>query len=242
MSTDSGRAVKGSKKWLQTLVSDCPWLLNDGITSQLPGPPTNIDWRAPLPSSGYKEPRDEEFLERLQESRFLRRPLPSWSELYSFWPKSGPRWDALGVTDHGQLLLVEAKSHVAELVSSSGAKDPHSISKISSSLDRTKQAIGRKSAFDMDWTTGVYQYANRLAHLYFFHRLHRLDTYLLLLCFVNDTEMSNPDTFVPTTPEQWESALVHQERMMGIRQRHSLSDRIIHVFIDVESIPIAGSA
>lgn len=94
----------------------------------------------------------------------------------------------------------------------------------------------------MEWATGVYQYANRLAYLYFLCKLKRLDAYLVFLCFLNDNEMNSPDTFVPATPEQWKSALVYQERMMGIRQRHSLSDRIIHVFIDVESIPIAGSA
>ena len=235
--TGRGKAFKGSQKWLQVLVNSCPGRLNEEITNQLPGSPNKIDWRAPLASNAYKEPKDKEFLERLRGSKFLKKPLPTLPELYGFWPAGGPHWDALGVSDKGQLLLLEAKSHISELVSSCSANDPHSISKINRAFDSTKQGIGTKEALEVDWSIGVYQYANRLAHLYFLHRIHGLDAFLILLCFLNDTAVKSPGTFVPATRSEWESAFILQERLMGIRQRHSLSRRVIHAFIDVNSIP-----
>ena len=39
--------------------------------------------------------------------------LPQRS-LSSFWPRRGPQWDGLARTGRGDLLLVEAKAHVAD--------------------------------------------------------------------------------------------------------------------------------
>jgi hypothetical protein len=229
---------------VQILVNDFPALVNQQIGGKLRESPAEIDWHSPLQAYGYKEYRDKNFLDRLGMSDFTgraKKTLPSYQQLNEFWPANGPQWDAFGIADRGQLLLVEAKSHVAELIASVGAKDPCSTAKIKSALDRTKQAIGTKAALEVDWTTSVYQYANRLAHLYFLHKLHGLDAYLVLLCFLNDSDMRNPRTLVPTTQGGWKSALFHQERLMGIRLRHSFSDRIIHSFIDVGSITVPKS-
>ena len=117
-----------------------------------------------------------------------------------------------------------------------GPKAPCSIERINTSLEETKRQIHRASDAALDWTSGVYQYANRLAHLYLLSRLNGLDAYLVLVYFLNDQEMASVDTFVPTTPQEWKSVIAYQNRIMGIRQRHPLSDRIVHVFIDVEDI------
>ncbi len=229
MPTKHGKADKGSQKWLQILVNDCPKLLDREICGKLKSSPGKIQWLSPLKCDGYKEYRDSEFLDRLEISlsKFPRS---------RFWPELGPKWDGLGKADKGQILLVEAKSHVAELRSTLGAKNPISLTKIHSSLNETKGYIHRSSEYAVDWTTGVYQYANRLAHLYLFHKLNGLDAYLVLLYFLNDREMASGDTFVPATPAEWESVIRYQDRIMGIRQRHPLSDRIIHAFIDVKDI------
>ena len=58
----------------------------------------------------------------------------------------------------------------------------------------------------------------------------------MLLSFLNDNEMQARDTFVPTVKSEWESVITYQDRLMGIRQRHPLSDHIIHAFIDVKDI------
>ena len=218
----------GSEKWLQKLVNECPHLLDGAIRHKLKPSPGKIQWLSPLADDDYSEYSDQEFLNKLEIS------LPKFP-LDKFWPKKGPHWDGLGKTDRGQILLIEAKSHVDELVNSAGASDA-SMEEILHSLNETKQRIHRVSKKAVPWHIGVYQYANRLAHLYLLRVLNRLDAYLVLLCFLNDKEREAGDTHVPATPAEWEAVIIHQERLMGIRQRHPLSDRIIHAFIDVNDI------
>ena len=215
--------------WLQTLINDCPDLLNEQIAPRLGATATDIDWLSPLEKDDYHEYYDSAFIDLLGIELTTR-------SLKSFWPLSGPRWDGLGKTSRGQILLVEAKSHVKELVSSSAAKDPSSVARMRQSLTETKEYISRASEADADWTIGVYQCANRLAHLYLLCKLNCVDAYLILLYFLNDLEMKKADTHVPTTRPEWESAIVYQERLMGIRQRHPLTDRIVHAFVDVNDI------
>ena len=74
-----------------------------------------------------------------------------------------PRREILAKSDRGYLILVEAKSHIPELLSSTGA-GAKSLTKIRSSLDMTRESLRSRGSFD--WTNGFYQYANRLAHLY----------------------------------------------------------------------------
>ena len=231
MPSAQGKANKGSQKWLQIAVNECSSPLNAAIFSGLPDSPTDIDWRSPLVCEDYKEHKDKEFLDRLGRSRFLQRPLPSWAELYSFWPKSGPRWDAHGTTDKGQIFLVEAKSHVAELRGAgSGAKAQKSIEKITSSLEKTQEFL--KSCLSIDWfSSPYYQYANRLAHLYWFREIKGLPTFLIMLYFLNDDEQDGP-----SEPGEWEAAIREEERWLGIPETHALSDSVVPVFVDVKGI------
>lgn len=229
MPSAQGKAYKGSQKWLQALVNDSPVLLNRAIAESSSRPIGDIHWLSPLRRENYREYYDQPFIDILQVE-LTERPLGS------SWPASGPRWDALGRSQDDQLLLVEAKSHVKEMVSSLSAKNPDSLRKIGSALAATKSYLHRVSDPAADWTTGVYQYANRLAHLYLLTVLNGLDAYLILVYFLNDHEMISGDTFVPASRPEWESVLAYQERLMGIRQRHPLSDRIVHVYIDVNDI------
>ena len=231
MPTKHGKADKGSQKWLQILVNDCPELLNRAIAEHSQEMSADsIRWLSPLRRNGYREFCGQELIEQLG-IRLEKRSLKS------FWPQSGnqPNWDGIGKTENSQLLLVEAKSHIKELISTTGATEP-SLSIIRSSLTETKQHIHRVSESATDWTTGVYQYANRLAHLYLLKQLNDLDAYLVLLYFLNDKEMESGDTHAPNTAAEWESVITYQDRLMGIRQRHPLSSSIIHAFIDVNEI------
>ena len=229
MPSAQGKAYKGSQKWLQNLVNDCPDLLNRAIAEQSSMSVETINWLSPLSSDNYREYYDQPFLDRLEIKL-------DKSALGSFWPTSGPRWDGLGKTDKGQILLVEAKSHIRELISSLGARNPCSTSQILSSIRETKGFIGSSSYSSTDWTVGVYQYANRLAHLYLLRQVNGLDAYLVMLYFLNDSEMETNGTCVPAVKMEWESVITYQERLMGIRQRHPLSDYIIHAYIDVNDI------
>ena len=229
-------ANRGSQRWLHILVNYRPDILNSAIGQRLPETPGAIDWRSPLASENYKEHKDREFLVKLGNSPYLHDTLPAWRNLYDFWPKNGPRWDAHGITNKGQILIIEAKSHTKEMQGAgSGAKDPESIEKIARSLKETQQFLGCVRA--VDWAKSTYfQYANRLAHLYWFYELYSKDAYLVLLCFLNDTKMEARNTIVPKNSAEWKSAMAAQDRDMGIPECHPLSDRIIHVFIDVNII------
>ena len=224
-----GIAHAGSRKWLQVLVNDHAELLNSCITPKLRPRPANIEWLSPLREDDYAEYSDDDFV------RLLGISLDA-TPLGEFWPERGPHWDALARTDQGQVILLEAKSHVGEMVSTLGARNPKSRQRIHSSLAETKWFIGTRSGAQRNWTTGVYQYANRLAHLYLLNQLNNERAFLVLLGFLNDMERQKADTHVPSTATEWESVITYQERLMGIRQRHPLSDRIIHAYIDVNDL------
>ena len=102
--------AKGSLKWTQRLVNDRPDLLNDKIIRQAGLPKRGtIEWRSPLANDDYAEYRDQAFLELLDIS-LSKHPLED------FWPAQGPQWDALGKSTDGTLFLVEAKSHISEVM------------------------------------------------------------------------------------------------------------------------------
>ena len=163
--TDPAAANRGSRKWLQVLVNCRPGLLNDAISQRLPEPPGDIDWRSPLVDDHYAEYRDQSFLDRLAGSRHFRPPEKPQQELSEFWPRFGPQWDALAVTDKGQIVLVEAKTHIPEMVTApTQARGETALRKIQESLGRVKGFVNSKSP--ADWSTSFYQYANRIAHLY----------------------------------------------------------------------------
>ena len=219
--------ARGSQKWLRMLVNDCPGLLGEQILCELSPVANEIRWRSPLEDDGYAEYKDGDFIDRLG-IRLDKRPLES------FWPSSGPRWDGLGVTDKGQVLLLEAKAHVGELRSELSATHPRSKELIDSSLSETKAFLGVLE--EADWTRPFYQYANRLAHLYLLHALNEIDAYLVYVYLIGDEDMQGPGTMVPGTVREWESAVWEEEMALGLRSDHELSGRIVKAFIDVEDI------
>jgi len=214
-------ARKGSQKWIQKLVNEKPEVLNSHIRMKLNlSDNETIKWLSPLKNDGYAEYRDGDFLERLGV-KLEKVPLSQ------FWPKRGPQWDALGKSSSGKLFLVEAKSHIPELISTLRAKDDNSEARIQKSLEETKGYLNSKSEFD--WSKCLYQYTNRLAHLYLF-RKNELPAYLILVYFINDLEMKGP-----TTVHEWNGAIRLLHSCLGIG-RHKLTRYIGEVFVDVNQL------
>ena len=226
-------AARGSRKWLQMLVNCCPELLEEQILCKLNSFASEIHWRSPLRSDDYAEYYDQDFVDKLGVC-LNRRPLGS------FWPKSGPRWDGLGVTDGDQYLMVEAKAHVGELCSTMSAKRDSSISRILYSFSETKEYLRVDAR--ADWTRPFYQYANRLAHLYLLHVLNKVDAYLVNVYLLKDDDMRESGTIVPQTIEEWESVILAEEIALGIPPRHRLSSRVLTAFIDVAEIERKANA
>lgn len=218
------QAYKGSEKWLQIAVNDCQQSLYCPIASKLAVRLSWIEWLSPLREDGFTEYSDRRFIERL-DVVLENRPLNT------FWPRRGPEWDALGRTDNGHLLLVEAKSHVAEMQGpGSSAKSKKSIDRIVESFRETQHYIGADDS--VNWlTSSYYQYANRLAHLFLLRELNGLPAYLVMLYFLNDTEQGGP----PEVAE-WGDAIVREEKALGISHPHPLSDFIIDAFVDVREL------
>jgi len=212
---------KGSQKWIQRLINEQPEQLNSQIRIELNLPrDEHIQWRSPLKDDGYSEYRDQEFLDLL-EVKLKEKPLAD------FWPKRGPQWDALGKSSSGKLLLVEAKSHIRELISTMKAKDKDSARTIRKSLQETKRFLGSNA--EIDWSCGFYQFVNRLAHLYLL-RQNRLPANLLFVYFINDFEMKGP-----TTIHEWKGAIELLHSYLGIR-RHKLQNFVADLFIDVSCL------
>jgi hypothetical protein len=238
--TDPPNASRGSRKWLQVLVNCRPELLNDAVAQCLHELPDDIDWRSPLWEDHYAEYRDQTFLDRLSGSMYFRAPARPQQELTDFWPRFGPQWDGLAVTDRGQVLLVEAKAHIPEIVTApSQARGESAIQKIQQSLGRVKTFVNSRAP--VDWSTSFYQYANRLAHLYWMREINGHDAYLVNLFFINDREMNGPASVA-----EWQAAIRLQEVFLGVRQASQVSYALdpwvgaysLDVFIDVNEISV----
>jgi len=215
------QARKGSQKWIQKLVNDRPEILNSQIWSTLSfSVNEDIQWLSPLKRDNYAEYRDQAFL-NLLGVKLEKMPLAQ------FWPERGPQWDALGKSSGGKLLLVEAKSHISELISKSKAQDEASMKKIQESLEETGRYLN--SRVNAAWSESFYQYTNRLAHLYLL-RKNELPAYLVYVYFLNDVEMEGPATFY-----EWEGAIELLNSCLGIG-RHKLQKFITNVYIDVHAL------
>jgi len=104
-------AVNGSQKWIQKLVNEKPDIINWRIRDQINLTDTDtIVWHSPLAEDDYAEYQDQAFLDLLG----INLPKVPLSE---FWPSRGPVWDGLGRSETGKVFLVEAKSHISEVLS-----------------------------------------------------------------------------------------------------------------------------
>jgi len=214
-------ADKGSQKWIQRLVNDHSELLNSAIRDSLNlDEDEKITWVSPKAEDNYLEYRGRAFLDKL-DIKLEKYPLRD------FWPRSGPRWDGLGKSSSGKIFLVEAKSHIPELISSLKATNEASKTKILSSLEETKKRFGVKSTYD--WTTPFYQYANRLAHIHLL-RKNDVPAFLINIHFLNDLEMKGPQS-----ADEWSGAIRLLHRCLGLRE-NLLESLVVDIFVDVTSL------
>jgi hypothetical protein len=211
---------RGSLKWIQRAVNDPARPLDRPILAQLPGARC-IEWRSPLAEDGCAEYRDGAFLDRLGLGDHR-------AALDGFWPARGPQWDALARTDAGDVLLVEAKAHVAELCSPPAQAGEASLARIRSALSETMRAAG--AAPLADWHLAFYQLANRLAHLHFL-RSRGIAAWLVLVNFVGDWDMEGP-----AEAGEWRAAYQVVWHVMGLGRRNPLVAHVIEVHPHVREL------
>jgi len=131
----------------------------------------------------------------------------------------------VGRSDSVNIFLVEAKSHISEVLSPKTGAGVKSLRKIKKSLDDTKTFL--HSTSEHDWASTFYQYNNRLAHLYFLRILNEVPAYLVFVYFVKDKEMNGPQSI-----DEWKGALSLIKSYLGIG-RHRMKKYIADIFIDV---------
>lgn len=217
---------KGSLRWMQLLTAAPTKPLDRAIGEALALPPdVSFSWRSPLLADEYAEYRDRSFLRRLGLAHLE-------ADLATFWPDKGPQWDGLALTTDGKVVLVEAKAHIAELVSSCAA-GATSRRTINSALEDAKRHFG--ASVTADWATGFYQYANRLAHLYFL-RQRGVDAHVVFVYFTNDREMKGP-----LSQAEWRPVLDHCYRALGLARDRAIPG-VHSVFIDLVGLGVVSPA
>jgi len=226
----SGKAEKGSQYHLQNLINKNPDSLNKRILNVSPTLKSAlsgaIKWVSPLEKENYLEYQDEEFLEAVGYPQLS-------SVLLEFWPNGGPVWDALGVVplkgeNRNGVIILEAKSRLKEIEGGGCDAQGESREHIKRTLEKVQNALG--SSIDVeDWLGKYYQYANRLAHLYFLLVTQKIPTWLVFLYFGNDREQHGP-----TSKEEWDNTLEDVKHSLGLRQRHILSNNILNVFYNLK--------
>ncbi|MBP1777162.1 MAG: hypothetical protein H6Q86_3172 [candidate division NC10 bacterium] len=184
-----------------------------------------LEWVYPTPGkTGAPEPKGVNFLKGRPDVRAL------WKE---FWPQRGnqQRWD--GVAKCGDTwLLMEAKANHPEFCTPPcGAKAEGGRKQIEKVLNQTKKVLGVHVHFT--WLGSYYQYANRLAVLYFLAEKARppVDARLVFIYFCGDRFPDGRPC--PASRPEWQPLIEARRLTLGLPGRHPLSDRIHEVFLEV---------
>jgi hypothetical protein len=202
---------KGSRLQLCSYVNEHRNSLNRTVLSRLQeegGRYSSLNWVSPIKADHFTEYRDGDFLGRINLSHLER-------SLRKFWPANGPCWDGLAVAQSANapgkngIILVEAKSHRLEVCGAGCGADGRSKEMIEGALDSTKKWLGVSSR--VPWSSQLYQYANRLAHLYFFREIVKpsVEAWLVNVYFTSDP-------YRPTSEEQWADFLPEVKTALGL--------------------------
>jgi hypothetical protein len=211
---------KGSQKWIRHVVGRQPELLRAAF-AEAGGVQADeaIEWISPTSADDWAEYRDGRFLEKIGCEHLL-------SELSHFWPRRGPQWDGLGRGPRRTVFLIEATAHVSEMDSNCHASQGSRLL-IQQSLAQAKTAYGAKP--EADWLIGYYQSASRLAHLHFLRR-NGIPAWLGLVYFLNDHDMSGPQT-----SEGWQQDLALVYGHLGLASFGQIPG-VVNIFLDCHKL------
>ncbi len=221
-------AAAGSQRWLQVAVNRASALLNHAFREAgVIDSDESLIWHSPLAATGFAEYRDEEAFAKLGIGEFPVRPLAK------FWPKRGPVWDGLATTTRGRYILVEAKAHIAEVVSPPSKAGPKSKAVIQVALNEARAFYAPRSS--KVWSDHFYQYVNRLAHQYFIAHVNHLDSRLVFLDFYNARDMNGP-----TSAAEWIGVKNLMHAFLGLPESLERFG-VFHAYINVAELESAVS-
>lgn len=202
---------------------------------------TDVEWLDfPAYSGDMVYPRGNPILDgEWQRLEFLGANHPLQSEYDQFWPRGGAQqsWDAIGTADFDgrrEWLLVEAKAHTGEIKNAgTGAKKSNSLKMITTAFERTQSSLACDEPVEA-WLNHYYQYANRLATLYFLneHVPEPLEpARLIMLYFCGDTYAKGD---CPTNSDGWRGKVDEMNETLGIGGQSNLEKRVHAVYMNVD--------
>jgi hypothetical protein len=216
-------ATAGSQRWLQIAIARTPRLLDESLHSAgAIDKGDSVEWKSPLSTEQFAEYRDAAVLRCLGVKKLPHR------QLADFWPSRGPVWDALGISQQGKLLLVEAKAHIPEAASPPSKASPQSLAHIRHSLEEARRFYAPRAT--ADWSGSLYQYANRLAFQYLFSQLNGLPSRLVFLDFCNAADVQGPES-----EAEWRGATRLIHALLGL-PADLRGHGVFHAYVDARLV------
>lgn len=205
-----------------------PAILDTAILEKIRAPAgASIDWFYP-PRPTNKAAREPQGLTFLKDQKGV---LAKWHE---FWPQTGRQqtWDGVARLQvngkQSDWLLIEAKATHPEFCSGpSQASKKGGYKQIERSLGRTKGHLGVHR--DFPWLGTYYQYANRLACLYFLNSKADVPARLVAIYFTGDSFPNGRRC--PASEGEWNDLIHARGLTLGLPDHHQLKDRIHEVFL-----------
>jgi hypothetical protein len=217
----------GSEYLLQWYRDSEPESLDNAINRAIEGQTSSIAWLFPTSPKFGEEPTGISFLSPTHDIK------EAWS---SFWPSTGnpPSWDGIAQCTSpsgSEWVIIEAKANHPEFCSPPSRAGTKSRELICKSFKRTQTHLGVHTAFC--WLGTYYQYANRIAFLYFLNVVARVSARLVFVYFTGD---QFPDERpCPATIERWNELIRACHLTLGLPETHTLSDRIHTIFLPCKS-------
>jgi hypothetical protein len=217
----------GGQRLLQIAVSRRPQLLLSALRrSGAVGRRESLEWVSPLEREEFREYKDAAALAKLRIGSSIKSPLAE------FWPNRGCVWDGLALAG-GRPVLIEAKAHIPEAVSSPTRAGEKSAPLIAKSLEQARRYFAAPRS-KSEWGPNFYQYANRLAYQYFLRERNGLSSSLVFLYFTNATDMDGP-----ATEQEWQGAVQLIHAMLGLPKDLSRFG-VHHAFLDARPLMDGG--
>lgn len=117
---------------------------------------------------------------------------------------------------------------MGEFLTNGTAASAPSLAWIAAALEQVKTGLG--AAPVSDWGQVFYQYANRLAHLWWLHQ-QGVRAELVFVSFLGDQSSRGP-----VHAETWAAAFAAADHALGLPARHALSRHIHHLHPSVAAL------
>ncbi|MBE6646216.1 MAG: hypothetical protein E7611_01080 [Ruminococcaceae bacterium] len=161
---------------------------------------------------------DEECDKELLNVEFLPQIDTEWKEHWACG-SGGINWDAVGITDDGTYILVEAKAHLTEMKNSASGS-PASIDKNKKRIAEVINHYGIKTTPEA-WMQDNYQLANRIVITHFLQS-KGLKVKLIYVLFENGYHF-NRDNSESVSEKEWNNEMNRELEEMRIKNTEAES-------------------